>query len=244
MAIILYPSAAEFIRHRRFEVLAPSFYHPDESSSTLELTKKKPEKVNTLRFVDRGVRCSAPFRQGIDPDEMQFCSYTVEIMLDMFRKKTHFEIVRDTDLPEIFDNLDRYLLTLKPDCEQGVEDSINYARLVVSWREEVYKHYYRFMRMNPTAMEELYPRNDTVENIFTLMASVSGINYSEYKDDPLLSRRNPPFDINAVIPVDPVAATGGDFDIGSSLGLENKKDLFADKGSAPKFDLQGFLGGS
>lgn len=195
-----YVRAADFMRQRKFEVLAPAYYHPYVSSESLIPQKKELEPINPHRLVPRTFLDPTPFRMDYDPDEEQRCLYTVQIMLDMFKKNVPFQILHDHDVVEIFDNLDRYLLTLENDVSQGIEESIEYARLVVKWRAEVYKHYFRFMKTNPVAMDELYPKNNSQDNIFTLMANVGGADKHLFSTDPLRARAQPPYDIDKTLP--------------------------------------------
>lgn len=239
---MMFVRAIDFIKERRFEVLAPTFYHPNMSSDSLDLTPPKREKPNRFRFVPVNFLNPTPMRMDVDPDLMQNCAYPVETMLDMFQKNVPFQIVYDNDIPEIFDGLDRYLLTIQPEVESGIEYSIVVARLVIKWRAEVYKHYYRYMMLNPAAKDALYPKNNSVENIFTLLSKASGLNYDEFQHDPLKSRRNPPYDVDRIMPSKNDGKNGRDLENDSASILNKRAE--EQFNSASKFDLKGFLSGN
>ena len=236
----LFLSVVEFIKNRNFEVIVPAFYHPHMPA---EMVNPKPaplEKVNRHRMVAVNRRHSAPFNPVEDPDRLQRASYSIEIMLDMFRKKIEFQIVNQDDIPEIFDGLDRYLLSIKTDVEMGNERSVEYARLVIAWREEVYKHYYRYMKEHPAAMEKLYPNNDPTKNLLHLMSLMGGVRKDIANLDPLRARAEPPYRVDAVLPVSKSGNTAEDF-MESSLGLSGGGMPLNDDGKG--FDFEDFLKG-
>jgi hypothetical protein len=237
--VMYYVRAVDFIKEQRFEVRAPAFYHPNVSSQNAQLTPPKRQRANPFNFVAVNHLNPAPFRVNVDPDVFQNCSYTVEIMLDMFQKQIPFEVVEDKDIVHIFDGLDRYLLSIQPNVEAGDEHSTTYARLVVSWRDEVFKHYYRFLKLNPLAMDELYPNNNSVENIFTLMARINGLNYDQYKHDPLMMRKRPPYEIDKVAPLASTVGDKSNFEIREAFNLNGGKGE-----DGVGFDVQGFLNGT
>ena len=193
-------SAVEFIKERRFEVYVPAFYHPVLPQEMLNPKPAPLERPNPWKKVATRRRDPTPFRQLQDPNQLQRASYTIEIMLDMFRKKIEFIIANDDDIPEMFDGVDRYLESIKPDVSLGVERTVDYARLVVAWRGELYKHYYRYMKTHPTALDKLYPGEDKNKNIFALLSAVGTDADPALSIDPLLSKRNPPYDIDKTIP--------------------------------------------
>lgn len=233
-------SAVEFIKNRNFEVLVPAFYHPHVPAEMLNSKPAPLERPNRFKPVATKRRLPVPFYQPIDPNQLQRASYSIEIMLDMFRKKVEFQIAHDEDIPEIFDGLDRYLLSLQQDVETGNERSIEYARLVIAWRGEVYKHYYRYMKTHPAALEKLYPNNNPTQNLLHLMSS-TGIRKENLALDPLRAKAEPPYQVDAVTPKGPDEFQSEDSMIESSLGL-SKNFNFNDDGK--DFNFDDFLKGS
>ncbi len=238
---IFYVHPADFIRERRFEVLAPSYYHPHISSDVLlgGVEKPKQERVNPYRFVTVG-RQTPPRPSMVLPgqhaDQHQHCYYTAEIMVDMFRKRIPFDIVHDVDIVELMDGVDRYLVSLKADIQAEVVEAIEYTRLLLAWREQLYKHYFRYMKTHPTAMEELYPNFDKQNNIFSLLLAVGSLGIEETNLDPLKARQTPPvtLDIRASKTSTEITQTEAEQEITNPFASAHNE----------KFDLQDFLKGT
>lgn len=232
---VLYLSAVEWIKKRNFDVAVPAFYHPH-----LPEDMKNPKVAPLTRPHRFGMtpmkrRNPTPFRHVVDESQIQSASYSVEIMLDMFQKKIEFTIINDDDIPEIFDGLDRYLLSLKSDVEMGLEHAVVYAKLVISWRAEVYKHYYRYMQLNPTAKAALYPNNNPKDNLLNLMSMAGGIRGEKLELDPLRARAKPPYDLEKSQPKENPGGYREDLDMGSSLGL-SAGTILSDDGKDFNFD--------
>lgn len=233
---ILYLSAVEYIKKRPFDVNAPAYYFPHLPEEMKNPTVAKIERPGPFRMTSMSRKNPLPFRQTPDPTQMQLCSYTIEVMIEMFQKQIEFEIVNEDDIPEIFDAVDRYLLSLREDVAIGVEHIIEYAKLVVRWRTELYKHYYRYMTNHPAALEALYPNNDRKKNLVSLMSI--GIRQENLDLDPLRSKAKPPYDIEEQQPK-PTVIDGEDaFQMETSLGL-SQNGFTVDDGS--KFDFEDFL---
>lgn len=232
---LYYLSAVEFIKNRNFEVWVPAFYHPHMPEDMLNSKPQPVAKTNRWKMVTKNQRNPLPFQQHTDPNQMQRASYSIEIMLDMFRKKIEFQIALEDDIPEIFDGLDRYLMSIKPDVEVGVERTIEYAKLVLAWREEVYKHYYRYMQSNTNAMDRLYPNGSPTKNLVHLMSLVSGVRQETRNLDPLRARANPPYRIDAIVAPLPGQRSDGTFELEDSLGISTST-LLNDDGRDFNFD--------
>ena len=218
----IYISAYEYVTQRTFNVYAPAFYQPHLPKEMLNPIVKRREAPNRWK----------PY----DEKQMQRCSYTIEIMLDMFQKGIEFEIADENDIPEIFDNIDRFLMTLETDITLGEDWSTNYARLLVKWRAEVYKHYYRYMQMHPGVKDTLYPNNDQKKNLLSLLSMVSGTSSEQRNLDPLRARQFPPFDIDAIKPKPAEEKEPTLLDSGLSLGADR---YLSDNGR--DFDFDDFL---
>lgn len=232
---VLYLSAVEWIKKRNFDVAVPAFYHPylpEEMKNPKAAPLTRPHRFGMTPMRRREL---TPFRQIVDESQIQSASYSVEIMLDMFQKKIEFTIINDDDIPEIFDGLDRYLLSLKADVELGLEHAVAYAKLVIRWRAEVYKHYYRYMQLNPTAKEALYPNNNPTKNLLHLMSMASGVRKEQLELDPLKARARPPYDVEGSLPKEKVLDNQEDFEMGSSLGLSSGT-ILSDDGKDFNFD--------
>jgi len=169
---IHYLSAAESFRKRPFDVLVPAYYHshlPEE----MKTGRREPlQRVNRLRMVSTKRRDPMPFYQPRDVNQWQHASYTLEIMVEMFVKKVVYQITNDADIVEILDEVDRYLLSLRADVETNNTKIIDYVRIVLEWRSELYKNYFRYMKQHPEALARLYPNEDPTKNIFHLMSTI------------------------------------------------------------------------
>ena len=235
MVKTIYLSAFEFIREREFDMITPAFYQPELPE---EMTNPKPfqrQAPNPYKMTPMNAPPRPILKQFDDPYQPQHTKFSVEIMVDMHQKKIVFELVYEDDIVEIMDGIDRYLITLYPDVASGVNQSIEFAKMIVDLRQELYKIYYRYMQTHPAAKEALYPQNNPEENIFTAL-SMAGLG-SEFKNmDPLLAKAKPPFDIEKTKPV----SVGQVDDMGlSSLYGIPKAGVSADDGK--DFSLDEFL---
>lgn len=229
-------SAFEYIKTKVFDVWVPEFYHPHLPEHMLDPRPAPLERVNRFRAVTTKRRSPMPFRRIEDPHQMQKASYSIEIMLDMFRKKVEFELCNEEDIVEILDGLDRYLLSLENDVKLGEERAVEYAKLVINWREEVYKNYYRYMKLNPAALEKLYPNNNPTQNLLYLMSAVSGVKKENLELDPLRARAEPPYRVEKIIPQNNDGIKVGEMEFETSLGLSKASSLLNDDGKDFNFD--------
>ena len=161
----IYLSAVDYIKNKPFDVWVPAFYHPHIPQEMVHKNAAPLGRTNPYRWTDLNRRNMTPFYQPHDASQMQRASYPIEIMLDMFQKKIEFELGSEDDVPEIFDALDRYLLSLKDNVADGNEAVIEYARLVLRWRAEMYKHYFRYMQTHPAALANLHPNNNKEQSL-------------------------------------------------------------------------------
>ena len=234
----LYLSAHEFIKQKPFKVYVPAFYHPHLPSDIKNPVAQRAVRPNSFRMTSTGRRNPALMRQTADASQMELASFSIEIMLDMFQKKIEFELADENDLPEILDGLDWYLKSLEPDVKLGSEHYIAYARLVISWRSEVYKHYYRYMKNNPTVLESLYPNNNKTQNLLHLMSIGGGIRKENLELDPLRAKARPPYDVDTVIPKEVVPDERDDFSMENSYGIGSVNPM-TDTGK--DFNFEDFL---
>ena len=231
-----YLSAVEFIKERRFDVFVPAFYHANISEELLRPQNEPRQKINRFKMVSVSRRCPTPFYQPLDHTHMQCASYSTEDILKMFHKKVEFELRFEEDVVHIVDGIDRYLRSLKDNISAGDEHSIEYARLCVRFREEMYKHYYRYMQLNPAAKEKLYPNHSPTQNVFHLMGAVSG-REDRINLDPLRAKAEPPINIDKLLPQNKVDADP-EYDMQTSLGLSNENNFQDD---IADFKLDDFL---
>jgi hypothetical protein len=184
----LYLSAVEYMKRREFDLYVPAFYHPHMSKDAIYLSQQERQRPNPHRRVCVSNFRPTPFGHVDDPNRMQMAKYSTEVMVEMFQKKIRFQLVSDKDIPEVFDGIDRYLISLEHDVAAGVEHIVSYARLVVALREEIYKLYFRFMKENPTVLETLYPNNNPNKNLLSILAGLNP-NQDKLKDlDPLQAK--------------------------------------------------------
>jgi hypothetical protein len=214
----LYLSAVSFIKERVFPVRVPAFYFPSLPNEVMDNTPKPLERPNPFKKVSVVRHQPQYMRPMADPDALQEANFTTEILLDMFRKKIDFEFMVEEDVVELFEGLDRYLISLKPDVELGDEKVTNYAQLVIDFREKLYGLYYRYMKLNPAAFEKLYPNNKPKENLMYLMMHGSGTNVNLEELDPLLAKRRPPYVINKIKPICKDTSVNEEIKIESYLG--------------------------
>jgi hypothetical protein len=230
----IYLSALEFVQKRLFDMWVPAYYDPNLPEDMIA-TKPKPfEKTNRFRPVSKSRRDPSPFYKPYAPDQPQLSAFSIEGMVKMFYRKVEFELYKESDIVEIFDGLDRYLISLRQDVELGNERIIEYVRLCLELRKELYKHYYRYMELNPTAKEKLYPNNDPTKNIFHLMALAGGLREDHDALDPLRARSKPPYEVDTIKPVEDTSVDADTF-IESSYGL-SKEGPMIDDGKDFNFD--------
>lgn len=217
---IHYLSAVSFIKERQFKVRVPAFYFPIVPEGMMD-TPKPLERPNPFRKVSVVKHTPMWMRQVDDPHQLQEANFTTEILLDMFRKKIEFEFIEEGDVVELFEGIDRYLMSLKPDVELGNERIIEYAKLVIDFRERLYGLYYRYMKLNPAAFEKLYPNNDPQKNLMYLMMHGGGTNVVKEDLDPLLAKRNPPYKLDKIKPIVSDNETNPEVKIENFLGTSS-----------------------
>jgi len=230
-----YLSAVSFIKERPFKVRVPAFYFPVLPEGVMNNSPQPLEKPNPFRKVSVVRHQPQYMRNGIDPNALQEANFTTEILLDMFRKQIDFEFVVDEDVVELFEGLDRYLISLKPDVELGTASVMAYAQLVIDFRERLYHLYYRYMKLHPAAFEKLYPNNKPEQNLMYLMMQGGGTNVKSAEWDPLLAKRHPPYVINKVKPIDKTDSADLEIKIESYLGPSSNTN-FEDTNDDFNFD--------
>lgn len=232
---ILYLSAADSFKKKLYDVSVPAYYQPHLPPDFVKKPHQPRPKINRLTMTPVNKRMEAPFYQPLDPHQMERASYSIERMIDMHEKHVTFTIINDYDLPSILTEIDDYLLSLKEDVRLGVDEAVNYARLVVKFRKEIYKDYYRYMKTNPTALEELYPGYSIENNLFAVLGQV---NQGMHDIDPLRTKQHPPYDIDQLIPKSEGHETKAE-SFGKTLGI-SANHLLEDDGR--DFNFQDFLG--
>lgn len=233
----VYISQVDYIKYHLFDVFVPAYFQTAIPEHMKDPTPKPLGRVNPFRMTDINRMSNVPLYQPFDPHQIQSARYSIEIMLEMHAKKVEFELGIESDIVLILDALDKYLLTLTEDIRGGHEYAIAYARLVVSFREEVYKLYYRYMKLNPGVMDNLYPKQDKTKTLNHLLMAVGGEDLNTL--DPLRARMKPPIDIDSLLPKNNQPLTIENLE--GSLGIP-KSGAFVDDGKDFKIDefLQGF----
>jgi len=237
--MIHYARPIDHIKKRRFEVEVPAFYHPNMPADIVNPPVRVRERLAPGKRIKRGLNGAIALHPLVDPNQLQRASYTIENMIEMFSRKIEFSLVQTFDIVEILDSLDNYLISIKHDVEAGNQKIISYAKVLVEWRAEVYKHYYRYMKLNPTAASRLYANNDPNKNFFSLMNAITGDN-AEYKDlDPLRAKAHPPYPIGVEKSRETVDSP--DVIMETSLGLPKSAIDKMLGGDEAKFDFDDFL---
>lgn len=231
---VLYLSAADSFKKKLYEVFAPAYYQSNLPDHFVKKPYHPKPKINPFTMTPVNQRNATPFYQPLDPNQMERASYSIERMIDMHEKRVTFTIANDYDIPSILGEIDEYLLSLKEDVKLGVDKAVNYTRLVVRFRKEVYKDYYRYMKQNPTALEELYPGYSIDDNLFSVMGQITG---GVHDLDPLRAKMNPPYDIDNLIPKSKEPDKTEEFS--KTLGI-TANHLLEDDGR--DFNFQDFLG--
>lgn len=238
--MVHYARAVDHIKKRRFEVEVPAFYHPFMPDDIVNPKPRVSERLAPGKRVKRGLNGVIVLPPVEDPNQLQRASYTIEIMLDMFNKKIEFSLMQTFDIVEILDSIDRYLISIQRDVESGNQKVVEYARVLVKWRDEVYKHYFRYMKQNPAAAARLYANNDPKKNFFSLMSTITG-NDEEHRDlDPLRAKAYPPYPIDRN--ADKSEVTAGEVMMETSLGIPDSAINKMLNGEDNKFDFDDFLG--
>lgn len=235
MAIMIYPSALMFIQQRLFDVYVPAFYQPNLPEEFLNTEPFRREKANPHKRVAINALHPTPFITPDDPDQLSVAAFCLETLFDMHLKRIGFEFVNEDDIVEMFDGVDRYLLSLKPCIETNDSAAIEYAKIVLDFRKELYKLYFRYMKTHPAALEGLYPERNKDTNLMSLMAIVSGPNVPKAYD-PLQAKRHPP--IKLTEDGEPKPETKIEIEV--SYGIS--QDLGHDVDDVSNFNLDGFLG--
>lgn len=229
-------SAVDYIKNRLFEVEVPAFYHPHMPEEMVNPPEYKKPKINRFRMTAVNPRPPILSRPVFDPNQLQRAKYSIEVMLDMFNKQIEFSLVQTFDVVEILENLDRYLLSLKADVDARDPKITEYAKLVIRYRAEVYKHYYRYMKLNPTALATLYPNNDPTKNIFSLIGGL-GTARDVANLDPLKAKAFPPYEIHDGSESE--AEPSAEMLMETSLGISKVNALLSDDGK--NFSIDDFL---
>lgn len=235
---MFYLSPVQYFKERQFDVWVPAFYFPMIPQGMLDASPKPLEKPNPFKAVSTVRHQKQYMRPLIDPGQMQKALFTPEILLDMFRKKIDFEFVNDDDVVDLFENVDRYLMSIKADVELGDERIIEYAKLVISFREQLYHLYYRYMKLNPAAFEKLYPNNDPKNNLMYLMMHGGGASVDKIELDPLLAKGKPPYMVETLHPNANGTIGSGEVMVENYLGPSSSIDI---KDDGSDFDFHDFL---
>lgn len=237
--MVHYARAIDHIKQRLFEVEVPAFYHPFMPAEIVNPQKPVKQKLVPGVRVKTGLNGMIVLPPVVDPNQLQRANYSIEVMLDMFNRKIEFGLVQTFDIVEILESLDRYLISIQHDVEAGNKKTIEYAKLVISWRAEVYKHYYRYMKLNPAAEARLYPNNDPNKNIFSIMAAIGGNSEDLGKMDPLKAKSFPPYAIDGIKQNDKSESPAVIME--TSYGLPQSAINKMLSGEDTKFDLNEFL---
>lgn len=237
--MIHYARAVDHIKKRLFEVEVPAFYHPNMPANIVNPPPRVREKLVPGKIRKTGLNGIIALPPTVDPHQLQRASYSIETMLDMFNRKIEFALIQTFDIVEVLESLDRYLLSIKHDVEAGNQQITDYAKLVVRWRGEVYKHYYRYMKLNPAALARLHANNDPNKNFFSLMSAITGNDENVKRMDPLRAMAYPPYPVgtetaNAKTETPEVIME-------TSFGLPNSAVNKLLSGDGDKFDFDDFL---
>ncbi len=218
----IFLDAADFIKNKNFEVLVPSYYKPYVTSEDITpkpLRRNKPDKLRMTPLFDY-----QPVVHYVheNPDHLEAGLFSIEIMMDMFERKVVFTIMNDKDTVDILDGIDRYMEAMYYDVSIGRDDVVNFIRKMVEFRNEIYKHYYRYMKMNPTAEERLHPNHSRTENVLSMINNLGLSSNQNYQEtDPLKLRANPIYNVDDVIPKE--IGKNSDNDFHRTFGLPETK---------------------
>ena len=195
-----YLSSIDEIKNRLFDVSIPGDYNPHIPKDILYPIIEPKPKINTFRMTPVHRRPNIPVVVLGDSTATQKASLSIETLVEMYSKKIDFMLYNEEDIIRIFDAIDRYFLVMRDDVELGNEDVINYLKIMLRFREIVYKLYFRYMKTNQGALERIYPNHDSKRNILSMMASLSLSGTPGSNVDPLVARANPPYSIDNIKP--------------------------------------------
>lgn len=232
---IRYFSPSEYIRKQPFDITVPAYYNPNLPPDLV-----KQEKVDR-QFDSMGRRWLRARPAGLgyvapDPDSVVRVSHTIENMLNLFRRKIPFSYRYPDDVVYIFDAIDAYLESVKPDVQMNDSTIIEYVKHLLEWRAELYKLYFTYMMTHPTAREALYKGSSEKASLGALLVRVGAIR--ENFDDPVRRRKNPPYFIEQFKPVEKTSDDDDASDIASMYGIPTAK---VDADEDFKFDMDAFL---
>ena len=231
-----YATPHDNVNYRLFPLWAPAFFDPDITVEDLIKKKTTRPVLNQYFMVSRQRAPERQRFQSTDPNEMQSASFSIWTMLKMHRYQVPFQLKNEADIVDILDGIDSYALSLKPDVVLGHETITAVVRLLFDWRVEVFKHYFRYIKTHPAALEQLYPNGTKDENIFAMLSDFSYKEEEKIALDPLRVRLKPPYDVDKTIPHSqrPVAEKTFEEQLGINGQIVTPHDPF-------KFDFDEFM---
>lgn len=233
-----YLRAIDHIRKKLYELEVPAYYHPHMPDEIMNPKKPVREKLAPGKKVKRGLQGVHMVRTLDDPHMVQRAAYSIETMIDMHRKKVEFAFARAFDAVDVFNALDRYLLSLQSDVESGNQAVREYAKLVIAFRADTYKLYYAYMKRNPAALETLYQNFSPDKNFFAIMSLISGGAEDVSQLDPLKAKAYPPYPIDDAKPKSDEPSVEESFE--ASYGVSSAANKFlTDDGKS--FNFEDFL---
>jgi hypothetical protein len=233
MAIVAYVTPHHELIQRKFEVLVPMHYHPGGRADYDPLA----------RMVTIDDRPNIPFVHIENPHAKGRVFYEIPILIDMKERGVPFTFMDWADTVHCFDTIDRYLIYVYDYIERRSEEHVNFCRRLIKLREGVYPLWFKFMRENPTAEDELYAGGSKKDDIVNFMARMLGKGIETA--DPVLRRRKPPYDLEALQVVKQevvVSPTSDNFMAGLGISTVKKDEILSDSGNG--FDFNAFLNGN
>lgn len=234
--MVLYLNAEEQFKKEPYDVWVPAYYSPHMPRELIEPMIPKREKANPRYKTPINFRNPTPFRSLDEPNKLELAAFSLEIIVEMFTKQIEFTLMREDDVPKIMDALDRYLLHIENHVRQGVQEFVDYARLVIAFREAHYLHYFRFMKTHPAAERALHIGGDPSKNILYLLSVANRTKVESRSLDPLLARREPPYQIDRITPRSDAASSVDDMDRFGGMAADDTP-----LGAVTKFDMDDFL---
>lgn len=235
-----YPDPYDNFVKRKFRLAVPNYYEPIERPD-IDLNVEPHKKPELLMFMNvmTNPRPREPFFVRAEPHQKSMAFYSLETQLDMFLKGVVYTYLDDPDVVEVFIGIDRFLMYLQPAVMSRSHEHVEYAKNIIKWRAQIYKLYFRYMKLNPLALDELYPNWNKDQNLFTALSAFGGTKLKMGDNlDPLVAKRSPPYDIDELIR-DKEEVDKIDNNIYTGLGLTTTDSVLTDNGG--DFDLNDFI---
>lgn len=202
----IYRSFSDAINSRTFNAIVPVSYFR-QISPKVEDTQTTREFIGDTKYgisvttVSKGNKpYPTSFYNPVNPHQREQARITVPDMVDLFIKKTFCEIPSDLDIMHILHLIDEYLLEIEHMVQQRNPTFVDFARRLISFRQEfIYPCFRRNIIKYPKLLEDYKLYNTGMsKGMLQIMNFGSNKNTLKFTDG-VDKLRHPPFDLDSYI---------------------------------------------